>query len=174
MNALLLTASVAAISTASTLPSHAQEIRTPFGILHMRMNTSEAETALKSSYYTTEHGAIIFISDFNGITYYVSFHCPGRSSQCDKNDMEPTAISAIYTNEIGFDIRPRKVDKILENFGLDDAKARYDTDCAFWNTTTTIMNVGRVCGGWGIRMRDRKLAWGVPLGGFTPCTEGCF
>ena len=175
MNALSLTAVTVGILLVSTLPNLAQEIRTPFGALHMGMSIIEAELALGAKSYSTDRGAIFIASNFNGQRYLVSFDCPDRNSRCDKEAMKPRTITASYTNEIIIDLRPREASKILENFGFDSAKARNYANCAKLNIAKTIIIAGRICGNWGIRMRYwRAFPDGFGLGGFTPCTDSCF
>ncbi|MCJ2034054.1 hypothetical protein [Methylobacterium sp. J-068] len=177
MNALSLTASAAGIFIISTIPSFAQSIRALFGVLNMETSIFEAESALKTKSYLTKHGNIILMAKFNDRDYYITFSCHNGISSCDREAMRPAFIRVVYNNDVSFDIRPRKVKEILEDFGFGDVKARYDTNCAYWTTKMSTINVGRVCGSWGIRMRNRQIVGGynVPrLGGFTPCTAECF
>lgn len=174
MNALSLATSAAGIFIISTSQNSAHEIRAPFGALHMEMGVTEAETALKAKSYTAEHGAILLHSEFNYMSYYISFNCLDRLNRCNMRDMRPMTIQANYKRDISFDIRPRAVGEILKNFGFDSGKARHDTDCAFWTTETAIVNVGRVCSSWGVRMRNNKVSWGYDPLRDTPCRTGCY
>jgi hypothetical protein len=172
MNALSLTAVTVASLLVSTLPNLSQEIRTPFGALHMGMSIIEAELALGAKSYSTDRGAIFIASNFNGQTYLVSFDCPDRNSRCGKEAMKPRSITASYTNEIITDIRPREATEILKNFSFYSAKAQYYENCATLNAGRGIIVIaGRICGNWGIRVKYQQ-AFGV--GGFTPCTDSCF
>lgn len=175
MNALPLTALTVGVFLVSTSANLAQEIRTPFGVLHMGMSIAEAELALGAKYYSTDHKAVLIESNFNGQRYRVSFDCPDRALRCSKETMTPRVITAAYTNEISFDLRPREANKILKHFGFDSVKARNYANCATLNTKMTIIIAGYICGNWGIRMRYWQAypdAFG--LGGFTPCTDSCF
>jgi hypothetical protein len=175
MNALPLTALTVGSLLVSTLPNLAQEIRTPFGALHMGMSIIEAELALGAKSYSTDRGAIFIESNFNGQTYLVSFDCPDRNSRCGKEAMKPRFIEASYTNEIISDLRPREATEILKNFSFDGVKAQYYENCAKLNIKKTIIIAGRICGNWGIRMRYwRAFPDGFGFGGFTPCTDSCF
>jgi hypothetical protein len=173
MNTLSLAAFTVGLFIFSTLPNLAQEISAPFGFLNMESTIPQAESALKTKSYSNSRGGVKLSAKFNGRDYHMTFTCPNTGSACDKRDMIPVRIVVIYTNEIIFDIRPRQVRDTLEDFGFGHVEARYDTSCAFWNTKTSIVNVGRVCGEWGIRMRNRKFPWNFSFG-VTPCTEYCF